>query len=409
MTKFRYQARNSEGERLEGIIDAETIDGVASQLIGKGLVPINITSAGIAVNLLGSLKIPFFKSKPTLPELIIFCRQMSVLLKAGVSFIDAVTDLRKIARSDQFKEALDGIVSGISSGMSVAPAVAKYRDIFPPIFISVLESGERAGRLDDAFKELAIYLDFEYRVRKQFKATMRYPIMVLFAVIAAMIVINVFVVPTFSKMLLNFKVPLPLPTKILIATSDFLMTRWWVILFALIIIIALFRMFLKTDKGRLLWDTFILKVPILGKVFYRIALSRFVRSFAVIVQAGIPIVEGLKFIAKATSNAYVRQGVYYISTHIERGESFASAARSSQLFENVALQMISVGETSGQIDVLLYELSEFYNSEVEYDLKRLNELLEPIILVILGGMVLILALAIFMPMWSLVKIGNIGG
>lgn len=406
MAKFRYQGRDREGRPMGGILGADSVEAVASQLIAKGITPVSIQPEKEIGGAFKSMNITLFKSKPKFSELIMFCRQMFVLLKAGVPLIDALSQLRDIVRSELFKEALEGIINSISSGMTITLSLGKYKNIFPPIFFSIIEAGEKSGRLDEAFRQLAEYLEFEHKMRQQFKSALRYPVLVFVAIFVAMFVINFFVVPAFSKMLSSFNIALPLPTRILMGTSEFFIHQWGYIVAAICLFIFLFRTMMKSKTGRLTWDRSVLRIPVFGGIFNRIALSRFVRSFGLIMQAGIPIIEGIKFIANSTSNTYIKAGIYKIAEKIERGESFARAAQESRLFDNLALQMISVGEQSGRVDSMLIEIAQFYDSEIEYDLKRLNDLIEPFILLILGALVLVLALGVFMPIWSMAKIAG---
>jgi MSHA biogenesis protein MshG len=261
--------------------------------------------------------------------------------------------------------------------------------------------GENTGRLDQALLQLAGYYEQEVETRKRIKTAMRYPTFVISFILVAMFVLNIKVIPQFTTMFARFGVDLPLPTRILIGMSDFFVNYWMLMVGVIVGLIFAFKAWVKTDKGLEKWDRFRLKMPVIGGVVNRALLSRFSRTFALMLKAGVPLNQSLALSAEALDNRFLELRVQEMKSAIEAGSTVSSTAINSEIFTPLVIQMISVGEETGRIDELLLEVSDFYDREVDYDLKTLTARIEPILLVIVAGMVLILALGIFLPMWGM--------
>lgn len=272
---------------------------------------------------------------------------------------------------------------------------------FQLFFINLVKVGENTGTLDTVFMHLAEYLALELDITKKIKVALRYPIMVISAIIIASIVINVFVVPSFAKLYATMQGELPLPTLILIGFSNFIIHYWYVLILLFILAILGVREYLSTPKGARQWGYLQLKIPIIGWIIQRVLLSRFARLLSLVLRAGITAIEGIEMIGASTNNAYVAERIRSINDLIIRGNSISTAIEKTGLFSPLVIQMIALGEESGTIDNLLDEVASFYQREVDYDISRLSETIEPILLVVIGGMVLILALAVFLPTWNL--------
>ena len=262
-------------------------------------------------------------------------------------------------------------------------------------------SGKTLGGLDKGFAQIASYLELERDTKKRIGSATRYPLFVIAAIIIAVGVINVLVIPAFANLFDSFGAELPWQTRVLIASSDFTINNWyWLVLFAVIAFFGV-RYYVSTTAGRLNWDRIKLRMPLVGGIFERITLGRFSRTFAIVTEAGLPIIQGLNVVGNAVGNAYVASRIGEVRRSIERGDSFSRSAGASGLFTPLVMQMISVGEETGSLDELLNEVGDFYEQEVDYELKRLSDRIEPILLVVVAGMVLILALGVFLPMWDL--------
>jgi MSHA biogenesis protein MshG len=290
--------------------------------------------------------------------------------------------------------------------MSLAPALGQHPAVFSNLFLSLIHVGENTGRLDMAFKEVGKYLELEKNTSKQVKSAPRYPMFVMVAIAVAIGVVTVFVIPVFEDAFNRLGADLPWQTVALMATSAFVVDYWPFILATIFILVTGFTHWKSTEAGRLRWDEAKLKFPLAGPIFERVALGRFSRTFSMVLGAGVPIVQGLNVVAGAVGNAFVAQNVEKMREGIERGESLHRTAANSNMFTPLVLQMISVGEETGTVDELLVEVADFYDAEVEYDLKKLGDSIEPILIVFIAGLVLILALGVFLPIWDLSSVAN---
>lgn len=402
MATFRYSGRNAEGAKVAGIVDGNSAEAVASELLGKSITPLTIEAQNaVDADVFAAIGEKLRRKHVDLDELIIFCRQMYSLAKAGVPIIRAIAGLGESNRNLYFREVLQKVRSDLEGGVSMAVALNAHPKVFGTLFVSMISVGENTGQLDQAFRQLASYLELERETRKRIKQATRYPLFVLSAMAVALTVINLFVIPAFSKVFAQFQAQLPLPTRILIATSQFFQDYWW--LLALLLGGSLYAFFkwIETEAGALKWDQLKLRLPIVGGIFERIALARFTRTFAMMYKAGVPLLQTLSINSASVGNKYIGQAILGMRESVERGEALTRSASASGLFTPLVLQMMAVGEETGALDDLFVEVADFYEQEVDYDLKQLADAIEPILIVAMGVMVLILALGVFLPMWEL--------
>jgi len=276
-----------------------------------------------------------------------------------------------------------------------------FPKIFSHLYVSMIQVGENTGRLDESFLQISEYLELEKGTRDRIKAALRYPVIVIVAIAAAIAVINLFVIPAFAKVYSGLNAELPWATKVLIATSNFTVANWPFILAGLIFIYAGIVMYIRTDNGRYKWDKYKLRLPIIGSIINRSLLARFSRSFAMATRAGVPLIQTMTVVSRAADNSYISERILDMRNGIERGDTLTRTAAATNLFTPLVLQMMSVGEETGAVDDLLQEVAEYYEREVDYDLKNLSAAIEPILIVAIGIMVFILALGVFLPMWDL--------
>ena len=380
MTVFKYQGRDPQGQLMTGQLNASSVDAVADELSRKGIIPISIEVSKGKVKPFAFLQKKIFVPKVKTEELVAFCRQMYSLTKAGVPLIRTLTLILETTRSDRLSESLRSIIDDVTAGQTLTNAVSKHPKVFSSLFVSLINAGENSGQLDTVFLRLAEYLELIDRTKKQIKTATRYPIMVVTAITAALLIVNFFVIPSFAQIFSKFKVDLPFPTRVLLMTSGFLLNNWIYLLIVVVIIAVSIRVYLKTDRGRYLWDKGKLRVPIFGPIINRILLSRFTRSFAMIFRTGVPLVQGIELVSDIVDNQYMHRHILTMRDGIERGETLTKTATDTKLFSPMVLQMFSTGEEAGTVDTLLQEAAEFYEREVEYDLRRLGDLIEPVLL-----------------------------
>ncbi|VAW92081.1 MSHA biogenesis protein MshG [hydrothermal vent metagenome] len=406
MPAFSYKGRLSNGKQAQGTIEAINTDVVVAQLLSDGITPISINETQVKHDILKEIQQKLLERKPSYDDLILFSRQMYTLMHAGVPIIKAITGLSNNTRNPLFSRVLRDIGIDLESGHELTAAMSKHGKVFSNLFISMIKIGETTGNLDEAFLTLSGYLDREKDIRDRIKSAMRYPVTVMGFILAAMTILNIYVIPQFQNLFNNFKAELPLSTRILIITSDFFVNYWPAMLLALIAsIIAIIR-YVNTSKGKYNWDRYKLKIPLTGSIILRATLARFSRAFSMSTKAGVPLIQALNVVSMAVDNDFVASKILEIKTGIERGDTLTRTTSSTNLFTPLVIQMLAVGEETGAVDELLEEVADFYEREVDYDLKKLSSAIEPIMIVVIGVMVLILAMGIFLPMWELAAVAT---
>ena len=404
MPLFAFQGRDTAGKSIAGKRVAQSAESLSGQLFKEGVTPIHIVATEENLTIWKTLKNKLQGNRVRLDELSMFARQMYTLTKTGVSITLAIKQLANSARSPRMAYVLNNIAESLESGQDLSSAMQRYSDVFSPLMISMIRVGQDSGRLDEAFLQLNQYLELEGSAIKRLKAALRYPTFVLVSVIAAIIAVNVFVIPTFARVFAQANIALPAMTVFLVNVSRFFTEDWeWLLLIMGLLITASY-FYLKNPAGRIKWDQYKLKIPIMGPLLKRIILMRFSQTFAITMNAGVPIIDGLTLVSKTLQNAYAAKEVLAMREAIQRGQSLSQAARSCALFTPLELQMIAVSEETGELGVALEQIASFYQREVDYDLKRLADSIEPLLISLLAVIILILALAIYLPIWNMVQL-----
>lgn len=404
MAVFLFKGRNADGRSVNGQVDAATADAAANQLLGRGITPVAMEEQVIQLSLREKFERTTNLGKVETVELIMFCRQMYTISKSGIPLVKGLRGVSASLRNYTFQRALEDIVSRLETGVELSTAMRFHPKIFNNLFVSMVSVGENSGRLDLIFKQLGEYMERDASTSKSIKAALRYPTFVLIAISIAMTIINIKVIPAFAGMFANFGAQLPLPTRILIGISNFFVAYWLYMLIAVAGGILWFVHYRKTPEGSRWWGYKKLRLIVVGDIIERASLARYARSFGLMLNAGLPISNALELCARAIDNNYLGDKIRGIRAGIERGEGLYQTHLVSGMFTPLVLQMISVGEESGQVDVLLAEVAEFYEREVEYDTKLLGDRIEPLMIVIMAGFVTVLALGIFLPMWDMYSI-----
>ena len=405
MPSFAYKGRNSGGQLVEGVLDGVNSGAIADALSGMGLTPVEIKeSRAKAARSAANLNITLFKQSVTHIDLLLFSRQIHTLLKAGVPIMRALSGLQDAAINPEMKRVIGELRSSLEGGRELSQALARHPKVFSPFYLSMVRVGESTGLLEEIFLRLFDHLEFERYMREQVKSALRYPSFVVLAMVVAMVVVNIFVIPAFAKVFAGFGAELPLMTRILLGSSEFMVAYWPFMLAGVVGAVFAFRAWVGTVQGRYDWDRLSLKIPIAGKILHKAALSRFARSFALGMRSGVPVMHALTNSAQTVDNAFMARKIEGMRENVERGESLLRASIGASIFTPVVMQMIAVGEESGAVDEMMDEIGDMYRQEVEYELKTLGQQIEPILIVMLGIMVLILALGIFLPMWDLGKV-----
>ena len=400
MQTFSYRGRTAQGNEVSGTLEASNAQAAAIQLQNQSIVPVAIRELEAKPASLLDLNISFRK-KVKYDDLIMLCRQMRALTRAGVPIIQAIDGLADISKSDLIKEALSDINVRLATGSSLANAMGAHSNIFNTMFVSMIHVGENTGRLEDAFSKLISHIEMERDTRNRMTQAMRYPMFVVSAMFIALMIVNMFVIPQFAKVFTKVGAELPVPTQILVTVSNFTVDYWWLVIGTIVGGSVGFVRYIDTESGRLWWDEIKMKIPIIGSIFEKIALSRFARSFAMTFESGVPVLQALSIVGPTVGNEYIASHIDSIRRGVERGDSLARTSSAAGIFSDLVVQMITIGEETGSLDRLLHDVADFYDEEVDYDLKGLADAIEPIILVFLGILVLVLALGVFLPMWEL--------
>lgn len=398
MPTFSYSGRR-QGVFVQGYLTGRDEDAILEQLRSSTIIPISIQ---LQSDTSTSVSFSFFRPKKVkIEQILMFCRQMYTLLRAGVPLVRALRGLSEMSADSVMTEILSNIASTVESGKPLTTAFGQHPRFFSGLFVSMVHVGENTGKLDEAFNQLSSYLDLEFETKKRIKVSTRYPMVVLGVVSVALVIVNVFIIPVFAKIFKDFKAELPWPTQILIAMSHFFVTYWWLILIVVVLAAWGTRIYLRTPAGEYRWDYLKLRIPWVGKILQYSLLARFARSFAVMFRAGVPIVQVLHVVTQAVGNAYIARHIQTIQERTEAGDPLSRSVAATKLFTPLILQMIAVGEETGSIDTMLLQVAEFYEREVDYSLRRLSDAIEPTLILMIAGMVLVLALGIFLPLWSL--------
>ncbi|GAB2838748.1 MSHA fimbrial biogenesis protein MshG [Pseudoduganella ginsengisoli] len=407
MPFYAYKGRNSGGELMQGVLEAADENAVANQLMGTGVTPVSITvtratkvaGQGDSEGWIAKLT----EKKPTSIDVQLFSRQLYTLLKSGVPIMKGLAGLQESAINKAFGRVIADLRESLDAGRELSAAMTKHPAVFDNFYLSMVRVGEMTGRLDEVMLRLFDHLEFEREMKNRVKSATRYPTFVIIAMVLAMIVVNVFVIPQFVKVFESFKAELPLMTRILIASSRFTIDYWYMLTAAALGGFFGFKAWTKTPDGLLKWDRYKLKFPIAGKIIHKATMARFARSFALSSRSGVPIVHALTVVSQTVDNAHLSKRIEVMRDNVERGDSILRTSVAAGIFTPIVLQMIAVGEESGSLDDLMDEIAAMYEREVDYELKTLSAQIEPIMITFLGAMVLVLALGIFLPIWNLGK------
>lgn len=402
MAAYAWRGRNARGEAVQGQLEAMSENGVADQLMAMGVAPVHI---GVLTEEGKTDKDNWFdrlNSKPVVVEdILVFSRQMYTLNKAGVPILRAFAGLEASSSKPAMVDLLKDIRSSLDQGRELSASLARHQDVFGAFYISMIRVGEMTGRLTEVFLRLNEHLEFERDVRERIKQAMRYPVFVMIAMAVAIVILNIFVIPVFAKVFAGFNAELPLITRGLLGFSAW-MISWWPLLIGVVVAVGMMvRAYIRTPAGRYKWDARKLKLPIVGEIVLKATLARFARSFALSSQSGVPLVQALTVVAQTVDNAFIGSRIEQMRDGIERGESISRCAAATGVFTPVVLQMINVGEETGELDNLLFEIAGMYERETDYNIKGLSAAIEPILLAVIGVLVLLLALGVFLPLWNL--------
>ena len=403
MAAYTYRARDRRGTLVVGQLEAASAPSAAEQLIGSGLTPVDIKEAASAAgdSPLAAWLAGAFKAKVSIVDLMMFSRYMHSLIKAGVPIMRALAGLQESTVNRTFAAVIADLRIALDSGRTLSTAMRQHPQVFTRFYVSMIRVGEATGTLQETFSRLFSYLEFEKELRDRINGALRYPLIVLFVVASAVGVVNFAVIPAFARIFKTAGVELPLLTRVLVGTSDITQNYWYLIIFAVICLVVGARAVIRSKSGGYAWDRYKLQFPLTGSIVLRATLARFARSLGLSLAAGVPVVQALAVVADVVDNAFIAQRIEQMRDGVERGQSVLRTAVTAGVFTPTILQMIAVGEESGEFEKLLTEIAEFYEREIDYEVKGLSAQIEPIMTALMGILVAVLALGVFLPLWDL--------
>lgn len=404
MPTFEYQGRSAQGQLAKGQMDAPNTDAAASALLEQGITPVNIRQLAAASKTNVDISALLGGNKVKIIDLIMFCRQMYTITKSGIPLVRGIRGLAAGLKHLEFQRVLNDVAQRLEGGSALSPAMGKHPKVFNNLFVSMINVGESTGSLDQVFSQMAFYMERDEETRKSIKSATRYPTFVIIALAIAVTVVNVAVIPKFADMFKQFNAELPLVTKILIGTSHVFVNYWWALLIVLGATVSGIWYYLSTPQGAIFWGQKKLRLPVIGSIIDRASMARYARSFSLMLRAGVPLNQALTLCARAIDNPYLAMKIERIRRGIERGDSLLRTHVQAEMLTPLVLQMIAVGEESGKVEELLAEVADFYEREVDYDLKKLSDSIEPILIIFMAGFVTVLALGIFLPMWDMYNV-----
>lgn len=407
MPIFSYIAINNKGDTVNNSTDQLDRNGVIEALVKQGLRPISIKELktkskadSVATNVMGGNKV-----KPD--QLVMFTRQLSAMVGAGVPILRALSALRDhISESPALKRILTNIIHDVEGGTMLGDSMAKYPNTFNDVYVNMVRAGEAAGILDEILKRIASQQEKSMTMRKKIKGAMAYPIVLMAITILAFFGLMLFVVPQIGKIIKDLgggEASLPAITLIMLGVSDFFIRFWWLILAIMFIIIFGFIRITKTAKGRLLFHKALLKMPIVNKIVTKVAVAHFSRTFSALMEAGVAVLEALSVTSRAVGNAVFEQALVNAEADVKNGRSLSSVIESYTIFPPIVSQMLSVGEETGQTEKVLIKVADFYEEEVDTAIGSISSIIEPVMIVIMGGMVGLIAASVMMPIAGLTQ------
>jgi type II secretory pathway component PulF len=403
MPVFKYRVRDRSGKAIAGTIEAPTIQMAGDQLYNLGYFPISIEEMRETISLnLSDIWKRFQKVK--LEELIVFSQQLSTLYKAGLPLLTGLASITEQVKNEKLKGVLKEIHGQIEGGSTLHGAMAKYPEVFSSVYVNMVRAGETSGMLGEALDRFVTLADRELRTRQRVNEATRYPKIVIVSMFIAIAVLVSFVIPRFAQVFARFNTPLPLPTRIMIGINNIFQNYWYIILAAIVGIPILLIRYIRTEKGKYLWDRLKMRIPVFGPLFLIIALSRFAYTFVMLNRSGVPILQTLEITSSTINNIHLSESIGEISRKVSEGSSLADAMRETGRFTPLVLQMVSVGEVSGGLDEMLMRVAEYYDNEADNIIKKMSTYIEPFLTLFLGVVVLFLALAVFLPWWNMASL-----
>lgn len=398
MAIFKYKVRDKFGKLIKGSIGSDSRDAVAKHFESMGYTPISIEEQSQIQQSWIFRGFGRIKSE----DMNLFNRQLFTLVKSGLPLLAALNAVSKQTSSSMLKDAISVIIKDIEGGSSFSSALTRFPLIFDEVYVNTIKAGEMGGNLDDILGRLADLGEHEADTKAKIKSATRYPVIAFTVLVIGCFILITYVIPRFMSIFGRYNTQLPVPTRLLIWLNSAIRSYWYIAILLIALMIFGFKKFTATQYGKKVWDGFRLKVPIFGPLVFMLTMSRFSRIMAIMLKSGIPILRILDMVSHAVGNAVIAEAITEVQKSVNQGRGMADPMAASKIFSPLIVQMVAIGEETGKVDELLLRVSEHYDQQSDYMIKNLTTMIEPILVVVLGCVVLVLALAIFLPMWNMI-------
>ena len=398
--QYEYKAKDATGQLYTGMILADNEAAVAGHIRNKGLYVTHINLAKSTYDIGALLQ---NRRSITTRDLSIFCRQFSTMLQAGMPILTCLNVMAEQTENPRLKDNLRKVHKNVQEGVPLAQAMEEQQGIFPDIMTNMVAAGELGGVLDDVMQRLSIHFEKEHRLNEKVKAAMTYPLVVMAMAVVVVIFVLTFILPTFVGMFASMRVELPLLTRILLAASSFITNYWWLLLLLTVAGMLAINYALQTKSGQELRDRIVLKLPVFGILVRKVAVARFTRTLASLIRGGVPLLSALEVVKNSTGNLVVSNALTASQESIKEGEDLSTRLGASKIFPPMVVQMVAVGEESGQLDKMLDKVADFYEEDAEDMVGRLSSLLEPFLIAFLGIVIGTIIISILLPMFDVIS------
>ena len=401
---FDYKVRDRSGKLVEGSLDGDSMALVVSRLRGMGYLPVSVTPSG-RKGLRADLTIPGITDRIKPKDVAVFTRQFATMIDSGLTISRALSVLSMQVESKPLAQVLRDVRDDVESGISLSDALAKRPRVFDELYVSMVRAGEVGGSIDVVLKSIATQLEKQVALTRKIRGAMAYPIVVLSVIGIIFVLMMVLIVPVFKKLFITLGAPLPVPTKMVVTVSNTLASwRAGLVILVIVAVIVGFRRWIKTEDGRMKWDTFKLKPPIFGKLAHKAALARFAYTTSSLLSSGVPVMESLDIVARASGNVLVAKATQAIKRAVREGKPFNEPMRAAQdVFPQLIVQMVEVGEQTGALDDMLFRAADYYQAEVDQTVDNLSSILEPLMVVVMGAVVGTVIISLYLPMLTYIK------
>ncbi len=395
MPTFKYKARNAEGKAVEGVLEAESEQELSQKLDDIGMVLVDARAGKVT----SATEIHFGRIKRR--DIVLFTNHVATSVEAGVPVIQAISDYARETEKPHFKRIVEDVERQVMAGTPFSEALARHPKAFSDLYVSIVATGEATGNLDMVLRDLVGFMEWQEELAAQVKQASIYPSFLLAMIIVVVVIMMTVTMPKFIPVLKGFNVELPAPTRILISTSEFFQAYWYYLLIGIAAFIATYKITYRTAGGKAFWDLVKLNMPLFGRLHHKLVLSKFAHYFSILYSSGIGIIEAFTIIERVVGNEVVRAAVARARDAIEQGETIYEALKREDTFPPLVLRMIQVGETTGKLDTSLQKASDYYDKEVPNAIKKMFAVFEPMLIIFMGGIVLFIAMAVFLPLYKL--------